>query len=607
LEVVPMSRRNASLFLVGLGLGLVGCGGGDASSDSAGYGNGSGGDYAYLPPSSGGSGGSGGSSTSGGTGGTNATQGSGAAAGTGVGKSGGGSSGTGTGGSTGGSFATGGSGGSQPGAGGAPATGGTGATSGEKFEDPGTNPFVLSEHDPLSTFGVDVDTASYDIFRRDIEDGRLPAPESVRLEEFVNVFDYEYPAPTDEFEDPFSISLVAGPGLYEADTTLLRVGIQGKLAPEERGPANLVFLVDVSGSMASADKLPFVKIVLTEALEVLEPTDVVSIVTYAGSTAVVLEPTPVTEKQAIVAVIQALGAGGGTAGGAGLTLAYQQAERAFVEGGINHIVLCTDGDFNVGLSSDEAMLELITEKRTTGVTLTALGFGSGNLNDSMMEKVSNAGNGMYSVISSEDQAIAYANDRLLSTMLHIAKDMKVQVEFNHERVLAYRLLGYEDRAIADDDFRDDVVDAGEIGVGHRVTALYELVLGGGVVPAPEDAPALLDGDAYDGPVEVGAEDLVLVKIRYKQPGAAEADEAREVALALAADAIAEELADVDADYRWAAATAAFAEILKGSPYARPDLLEGISEIVHEADGTTDPGRAEFISLFDRARTLLEAR
>jgi Ca-activated chloride channel family protein len=454
---------------------------------------------------------------------------------------------------------------------------------------------------------VDVDTASYDIFRRDIEDGRLPAPESVRLEEFVNVFDYDYPAPTDDFEDPFAISLMAGPGLYEADTVLLRVGLQGKLAPAERGPANLVFLVDVSGSMASADKLPLVKVVLTEALEVLEPTDLVSIVTYAGSTAVALQPTPVSKKDVIAAVITGLGAGGGTAGGAGMTLAYAQAESGFVQGGINHIVMCTDGDFNVGLSSDEAMLALITEKRKTGITLTTLGFGSGDLNDSMMEKVSNAGNGMYSVISSEDQAIVYANERLLSTMLHIAKDMKVQVEFNDERVLAYRLLGYEDRAIADDDFRDDVVDAGEIGVGHRVTALYELVLVDGVVPTPEDAPALIDGAEYAGPVEVSAEDLVLVKIRYKQPGAAETDEAREVALALPADAVASELGDADGDYRWAAATAAFAEILKGSPYARPDLLEGIGNILHADVGTTDPDRAEFVTLFDLARPLLEAR
>jgi Ca-activated chloride channel homolog len=563
-----MSRRIASLFLLSSGLGILGVGlgaCGAAGDTSPSSGESSGGNYTYLPPSgSGASGGSGGSFV--GTGGRAAS--------------------------------TGGTAGMAP---------GTGATSGDQFEPPGTNPFVLTTADPLSTFGVDVDTASYDIFRRDIEDGRLPDPDSVRLEEFVNVFDYDYPAPTEEFEDPFSISLSAGPGLYEANTTLLRVGIQGKLAPEERGQANLVFLVDVSGSMTSSDKLPLVKVVLTEALEVLEPTDLVSIVTYAGSTAVALMPTPVAEKQQISAVINALGAGGSTAGGAGMTLAYQQAEAGFIQGGINHIVMCTDGDFNVGLASDAAMLDLISEKRQTGVTLTTLGFGTGNLNDSMMEKVSNAGNGMYSVISSEDQAIAYANERLLSTMLHLAKDMKVQVEFNRDRVLAFRLLGYEDRAIADDDFRDDVVDAGEIGVGHRVTALYELVLAGGAVPPAEGAPALIDGPVYEGPVEVSPSDLVLVKIRYKQPGASETDEAHEVALALAGDAVSSDLAELDPDYRWAAATAAFAEILKQSPYARPDLLDAIGDILHADAGTTDPDRAEFAALFDRAKAMLEAR
>jgi Ca-activated chloride channel family protein len=253
------------------------------------------------------------------------------------------------------------------------------------------------------------------------------------------------------------------------------------------------------------------------------------------------------------------------------------------------------------------MLDLITEKRRSGVTLTTLGFGTGNLNDSMMEKVSNAGNGMYSVISSEDQAIKYANDRLLSTMLHIAKDMKLQVEFNPELALAYRLLGYEDRAIADEDFRDDAVDAGEIGVGHRVTALYELVPRGGIVPKGEGAPALVDGPAYDGPTEVAADDLALVKIRYKQPGASEADEAKEVNTTLPASAVAGSLDDFDADFRWAAATATLAEILKESPYQHPELLDDIGAIFDADPRTTDPDRAELRGLFTTARPLIEAR
>ena len=478
--------------------------------------------------------------------------------------------------------------------------------SGDKYEDVHTNPFVSTEHDPLSTFAADVDTASYDIFRRDVGFGTLPDPDSVRLEEYVNNFDYDYPAPEEDSPDPFSIHLAAAPALYDVGTLLLRVGIQGKQAPSERGGANLVFLVDVSGSMASEDKLPLVQVVLGEALDVLEPSDRVSIVTYAGSTAVLLQPTPVSEKERIDAVIQTLGAAGSTAGGAGLNLAYEQAQAGFIDGGINHIVLCTDGDFNVGLTSDEELLALVEERRKSGVTLTTLGFGSGNLNDSMMEKVSNAGNGMYSVISNADQAIEYANERLLSTMIHIAKDMKIQVEFNADRVAAYRLLGYEDRAIADSEFRDDAVDAGEVGAGHRVTALYEIVPRGVDLPEPEGAPAIEDGDEYDGAVEVDADDLVLVKVRYKEPGAAESDEAREVASSLAADAVEDASEELDADFRWAVAVATFAEILKTSPYARPEYLEVVSRLIDDAKGTA-ADRAEFATLFATAKPLVSGR
>jgi Ca-activated chloride channel family protein len=266
--------------------------------------------------------------------------------------------------------------------------------------------------------------------------------------------------------------------------------------------------------------------------------------------------------------------------------------------------MCTDGDFNVGISSTDALLALIEEKRQTGITLTTLGFGSGDLNDAMMEKVSNAGNGMYSVISSKDQAIAYANERLLSTMIHIAKDMKIQVEFNHDRVLAYRLLGYEDRALADDQFRDDSVDAGEIGAGHRVTALYELVLDGTAVPAPEGAPNLVEGDDYAGAIEVAAKDLVLVKVRYKQPGAAESDPAKEVASSLPASAAAASYADLDVDFRWSVAVATFAEILKQSPFARRDQLDVIGRIVRSDPDATSGQRGEFATLFTKAGGML---
>lgn len=513
-----------------------------------------------------------------------------------------GSSGSATGGTSYGGAYTGGSGG----------TGGTGASGpppndGDNYSAPGTNPFVYTRHDPLSTFAADADTASYDIFRRDVEDGFLPDAASVRLEEYVNAFDYSYEPPAADATAPFAIHLAAAPGFFVGDTALLRVGIQGRLPSAEKKPANLVFLVDVSGSMASADKLPLVKIVLSETLDVLAPTDTVSIVTYAGNTSVRLEPTPVSRASEIQSVIASLESGGSTAGAAGIDLAYAQAEAGFVDGGTNHVLLCTDGDFNVGPSSTEALITLIENKRRTGITLTVLGFGVGNLNDALMEGVADAGNGIYSVISSEDQAIDYVNERMLSNLEHIAKDMKIQVEFNPERVLAYRLLGYENRAIADDDFRDDLVDAGEVGAGHAVTALYELVPVGIALPTAVGAPMPQDGDPSTDELGVGGDDWALVRVRYKQPGAAETDEAFEISKLLQPADIAENRDELDADFQWALAVASFAEILKSSPYAVPERLGDLASVIHAEEHQTRADRAEFATLFDRATILVESR
>ncbi len=496
-----------------------------------------------------------------------------------------------------------GSGGTSSGGTAGSAAAGTGGTTAHSTP-PATNPFVLAAHDPLSTFAADTDTASYDIFRGQVEGGALPDAASVRLEDFVNYFDYDYPPPAVDAPVPFSMSLAAAPSLYDTGSLLFRVGIQGKPAPAERGPANLVFLVDVSGSMAAQNKLPLVKVVVDQALDVLQSTDVISIVTYAGTTKVALEPTLVKNSATIRAVIDGLQAGGSTAGASGIELAYAQAASAFVDGGINHVVMCTDGDFNVGASSDQALVDLVSQERQSGITLTTLGFGTGDLNDSMMEKVSDAGNGMYSVITSQDEAVKYAHDRLLSTMIHIAKDMKIQVEFNAERVLAYRLLGYEDRAIADNQFTNDRIDAGEVGAGHRVTALYEIVPAGGVVPAPAGAPALADGAAYTGEVDVAAGDLALVKVRYEQPGAADTDEATEVDAAFAASEVNASRDDLDADFRWAAAVATFAEILKQSPFASRAQLPQIDAIIAADPGNASGDKSEFVTLFGEARQLL---
>lgn len=468
-----------------------------------------------------------------------------------------------------------------------------------------TNPFVVTQHDPLSTFAADVDTASYDTFRAYALGGNLPDSSRVRLEEFVNYFDYDYPAPASDAELPFEIALDAAASPFGTGTTLLRVGIQGKQPPPlERKPTNLVFLIDVSGSMQSEDKLPLVQHVLTETVGILNDQDTISIVTYAGDTRVRLEPTPVSESGVIIAEIDGLSAGGSTAGAAGIDLAYQQAEAGFIEEGLNHVILCTDGDFNVGPSTTDELVSLIEEKRRSGVTLTVLGFGMGN-NDALMEGISNAGNGVYGNITDTDQATRYVEERMLATLEQIAKDVKLQVEFNPEQVYAYRLLGYENRAIADDDFRDDTVDAGEIGSGHRVTALYELTVSDAAVPAGVNAPLTDDGAPYTGPVEVAEDDWVLVKVRYKQPGASEQDPAFEVARSLNSDDLHSALNSADADFRWAVAVAGVAEILKQSPYAPTEHLSTIQELIADEAYSDDPVKVEFADLFDRVRSQLE--
>ncbi len=461
------------------------------------------------------------------------------------------------------------------------------------------NPFVLTESDPLSTFAVDVDTASYDIFRRALQSGTLPNPSEVRVEEYVNYFRYTYPAPAPGSDLPFAISLAVSPQIAQAPTKLLRVGLQGVLA--EKRPANLVFLVDVSGSMDAPNKLPLVKLVLREALSVLDSSDRVSIVTYAGSTGVALAPTEVRQRSAIVGVLEALSAGGGTNGSSGIELAYAQAAAGLLEGGINHVILCTDGDFNLGLTSDDALVRLIEQKRASGVTLTALGFGERN-NDAMMERVSNAGNGSYSVLFDQDQAIAYAHQRLLSSMLHIAKDVKIQIEFNPSHVYAYRLLGYEDRALADGQFRDDRVDAGELGSGHQVTALYELAasaaeLPASVMPSRGEPSALPSGPA------LALGELMRVRLRFKRPDATETDAAREVSATLLTSAIAPRIEQLDDDAVWAMGVASLAEQLRSQSSPYPLDFVALQTLL-AARASVSPERAELISLLPQVRSLL---
>jgi Ca-activated chloride channel family protein len=463
-----------------------------------------------------------------------------------------------------------------------------------------TNPFTSPESDPFSTFAADVDTASYDLYRSSLLNaGQLPPAESVRVEEFVNYFDYEYAFPSEEDAAPFRIDLAATPDHFDTPRTILRVGIQAEPPSAfEKKPTNIAFLIDTSGSMMNEQKLELAKILVKETLDVLEPEDRVSVVTYGPDTHVVVESTTADNRALIEPAVDALFASGGTDGASGIGMAYDQVRKNFIEGGINHVVLCTDGDFNVGPSTTAELVLLIEDERRSGVTLTAVGFGTAP-NDEMMEELSNRGNGVYGIIASAQHAAEYARERLLSSLQLIAKDLKIQVEFNPQHVHAYRLIGYENRAIADDDFVDDTVDAGEVGAGHRVTAIYELALT--EEQLPEGANVTV-GETSELEREIAADDLVLVKVRYKDVDATSTDEAYAVDQALAVS----EIGEADLDLEWASAVATFAELLRGSPMAQMSQLDQVQATI-ERQLDRDDDRTEFVELFFTARPLLEAR
>lgn len=469
-----------------------------------------------------------------------------------------------------------------------------------KAEPAYSNPFISTAFNSISTFGADVDTASYQFFRGALQRGVLPDPSEVRLEDFLNSFAYDYPLPT-LGDAPFSITASAARNGMGRGTTLLRIGIRTPSTPvEPKKPTNLVFLQDVSGSMGGAEAgLGLCQQMMRGAVDAMAPTDKVALVTYAGRSSVALASTAAVEKQKILEAINELGASGSTAGAAGLDLAYEQASANFIANGINHVVLCTDGDFNVGPSSTEALLELIKSKRASGITLTAIGAGA-SYNDGMLEKVSNAGNGIHSYLSDDEQAFSYGRIKLLGTIVHVAKDVKLQVEFNKDRVQAYRLLGYENRVLNNEDFKNDKIDGGEIGTDHSVTALYEVVLADEQVPQPEGAPAILNGEPLQQPSEIVPADLALVKVRFKKPNETDLDAARELRVSV------ESPADTmtDPDFQFAAAIAGFAEILRQSPYAVSGQLDTMAS-VFAAQATRDEERGELNTLFASARKLLK--
>jgi secreted protein with Ig-like and vWFA domain/anti-sigma-K factor RskA len=479
---------------------------------------------------------------------------------------------------------------------------------GERYNRFADNRFRAVAEQPLSTFSIDVDTASYANVRRFLTAGQRPPRDAVRIEELVNYFRYAYPQPAGD--DPFSVTVEAAACPWRAGHRIVRVGIQGRDIRRDARPAgNLVFLVDVSGSMDEPNKLPLVKRALGMLLDELTENDRVAIVAYAGNAGLVLPSTSGDQKKKIRAAIDALEAGGSTHGSAGINLAYEQAAERFIPGGANRVILCTDGDLNVGVTSDEALVELITQKAKGGTFLTVLGFGEGNLQDEKMEKLADNGNGVYASIDGVREARKVLVEQLTGSTITIAKDVKIQVEFNPAQVASYRLLGYENRLLAAEDFRDDKKDAGEIGAGHAVTALYEIVPVGAVAAAepgrgaeplkyqPAPAPAApAPKPAVDGPA---GRELLTVKLRAKRP---EGDTSALTEVPLADAGAGFEAAS--ADLRFAAAVAAFGMVLRDSEHKGTASLERVEEIAGTAMGS-DPGgyRAEFLDLVRKAATL----
>lgn len=464
-----------------------------------------------------------------------------------------------------------------------------------QFPQAGKSPVVRTAEQPVSTFGLDVDTASYALVRRLLNDGRLPPADAVRIEEMVNYFPYAWPAP-EARSRPLQVSTALLPTPWNPDTRLLRIGIRGWApATRERPPANLVFLVDVSGSMDAPDRLGLLQKSLGLLVERLRPEDRVAIVSYAGGVRTALEPTSGRERAKLLAALDGLAAGGSTAGAAGLEQAYRLAREHFDRQAVNRVILGTDGDFNVGLSDPAGLAQYVAEQRKTGVYLSVLTVGLDNLHDGTAQALAQAGNGNAAYLDSVQEGRRVLVEQLAATMVPVADDAKVQVEFNPAEVSEYRLLGYETRALARADFTNDAVDAGDLGVGHTVTALYEIT--------PAGARARIEAGRYEAPAAPNRHpgELAWVKLRWKQPGAA-----RSEALAQpvrASDAVAG-LAAVDADTRFAVAVAAFGQWLRQDTELRGYGIDAIETLAQGARGEDREGRrAEFVQLVRQAAAL----
>lgn len=469
----------------------------------------------------------------------------------------------------------------------------------EEYDVIKENGFKTAVDDPLSTFSIDVDNASYSNLRRVVSNGGTPHKDMVRIEEMVNYFNYEYTDP--KGEHPFSINTEISSAPWNPQHRLVHVGIQGKkLNYDELNPCNLVFLIDVSGSMSDRNKLPLLKSSLKLLLSKLSEKDKVSLVVYAGAAGLVLPATPATQKETIMAALDNLQAGGSTAGGAGIQLAYKVAKDNLIADGNNRVILCTDGDFNVGASSTAEMVRMIEEKRKEGIFLTIAGFGMGNYKDGRMEQISNAGNGNYYYIDNIREAEKVFVTDMRATLFTIAKDVKIQVEFNPEHVQAYRLIGYENRLLNKEDFNDDKKDAGELGAGHTVTALYEII----PVGVESSFVKSVDELKYQRDPRNDKkhnDELLTVKFRYKQP---DGDTSILIEHPLKDEAV--DIASTSDNFRWSAAVAEYGMLLRKSEFKNDASYEQVLALARGAKGKDANGyRQEFIQLVTSSSLLTE--
>lgn len=466
------------------------------------------------------------------------------------------------------------------------------------------NIFLNPTDKPLSTFSIDVDTASYTNSRRWLNNGQLPQSGVVRTEEFINYFTYDYKSPSGDNEQPFSVYTEAASCPWNEKHQILQIGLKGKeFKNEGRKPSNLVFLIDVSGSMNSADKLPLLKSGMKMLVNHLDKEDKVAIVVYAGASGLALEPTSIKEKEKILTALDRLSPGGSTNGAAGIHLAYELAEQNFIKAGNNRIILATDGDFNVGTTSTDQLQKLIEEKRKTGVFLSVLGFGTGNLNDHLMETLANKGNGNYNYIDRLSEAQKVLVEQLNATLYTIAKDVKIQIEFNPEHIAYYRLIGYENRVLAAEDFNNDKKDAGEIGAGHTVTALYEIVPVGveSNIAGKVDELKYQQVEKKDVKIKTGSNEILTLKIRYKKPN-------EEVSTKQEYKMLKSELgrafSEAKNNLMWATATAAFAQKLNNSSFLNDMSWAEIEKIAIKAKGADNEGyRGEMIQLIKLSASL----